>query len=117
MSAWMCSNNHLSALANEMESIGPKGAEYYFKMLCEQNKASLRARYSDPDDMFNDKDEFIPTAQFASVVEAIKNCHCYAYQSNEDDGWEKSEAKQCIDALESSLIYKLPDYDKAPWGI
>lgn len=50
------------------------------------------------------------------VVQVLKACHCYAYQSCEHDGWKTSDAKAFIDALESQAVRKLPGYDEAEWG-
>jgi hypothetical protein len=130
MSAWMCSDTHLSALANAMVEAGivpDRRAEEYFTMLVAQNKASLDARYEDAADMYEVNNKFLHSARFASNAEAVKNCHCYAYQACEDDGWDDSEAKACVDALEAVILNKLgktydrlnntPEYNAAKWGI
>jgi hypothetical protein len=48
-----------------------------------------------------------------SVVALIKACIGYGYQSCEHAGWETSEAKAIVDALESALIRKLPGMQEA----
>jgi len=131
MSAWMCSDKHLSALANAMAKAVPEGmgqsAEYYFDMLVKQNKVSLNARYGDSSDMYPANNKFLRSAKFSSKVAAVKNCHCYAYQACEDGGWDDSEAKACVDALEAMLLNRMgtdydalcntPKYNAAKWGI
>lgn len=48
-------------------------------------------------------------------LEAIKITKCYMYQSCEHPEWEDSEAKTFCEALISSKISELPEYDNAPW--
>jgi hypothetical protein len=47
----------------------------------------------------------------------IKLCHHYAYQACEHDGWEASDARKLVDAIEAHAVRHLPGYDDAPWGV
>jgi len=49
-------------------------------------------------------------------VQVLKAIDCYAYQSSEHPGWEKSEAKAFCDALQRLAIMALPGYEEAVWG-
>lgn len=53
----------------------------------------------------------------SDIVSIIKQIHCYEYQACEHDGWETSRARKYCKALESMLLYKLPGYKDAKWGI
>lgn len=52
-----------------------------------------------------------------TTIAAIKNAHCYDYQSCEHPEWEESVAAAFIANLVSSLTHDLPGYDEAPWGL
>ena len=52
-----------------------------------------------------------------TAIEAIKACHCLAYQSCEHDEWDKSEAKKLLDDIVESTIPTIPGYNEAPWHI
>ena len=92
------------------------------KMLWLENVASLDARYGG---RAVDDAERAEVAGYAyttppkklSLVEGLKAIDCYEYQACEHDGWEKSKAKAFCAALRKALIYKLPGYDAAAWGI
>jgi len=51
------------------------------------------------------------------MVQILKACHCYEYQSCEHPEWETSEAHAILAAIESAAVRALPGYDDAPWGI
>lgn len=55
--------------------------------------------------------------QSVTIVEAIKACDCYEYQSCEHPAWEQSAAKRFINQIRRACICALPGYDDAPWGI
>lgn len=118
MSAFMCDDRHISALAcyaaEHLQAIWHRSAQEFAELLHAENVRSVNARY-------NRSDEPIFTFEFVDVrnvsqIRVIKAAHCYAYQSCEHDGWEHSEAKRVIEAIESEAASRLPDYDAAPWG-
>jgi hypothetical protein len=125
MSAFMCSDAHISALVNaavEYE-IGGAGftseepAELFAELVCE-NAESLRARYGARAALMFDSGphRFIPGSALPAL-HVMKLAQSYRYQSCEHDGWGTSKAKRWIANLISGLIYRLPGYDAAPWSI
>lgn len=50
------------------------------------------------------------------LVQVIKACHCYSYQTCEHPLWHGSEAKAFIDALIVRACHCLKGYDSAIWG-
>jgi hypothetical protein len=135
MSAWLCSDKHLSVLAcyavkHNLDLLGECDdplrvrEERAFRKLKRENVASLDARYpgdkgdAGPEETWRLDDSARHDAVFGlSMVTIIKLCHCYAYQACEHKGWATSLAKKLVDAIEAHAIRRLPGYDKAPWGI
>jgi hypothetical protein len=118
MSAFMCSDKHISALAcyaaqhDVCRYVGR--AEELAKLLHKSNALSLTARYGDPDDPPFEF-HFVETRNLP-LINVIKAAHCFEYQACEYDGWEKSEAKRVIESIVSNATVSLPGYDDAPWG-
>lgn len=132
MSAFMCSDKHLSVLAgyavrNNLSGIvdGGQGfaamAKEVFGVLARSNAASVDYRYRSKPAQAGDLSTFsVKDAYgFADVptLHIIKACHCYAYQSCEYPGWEATRAKAIIDRIESHAVRHLPGYNDAPWGL
>lgn len=127
MSAFMCSNRHLTALAayavrNRISGM-PDAAlartvvTEVFNLLARENAASLDARYpADKGEPLAFIDERAMVEQFP-LMHIIKACHCYAYQACEHTGWADSRAKRIVDDIEAHAVRHLPGYDAAPWGI
>ena len=123
MSAFMCSDAHISALVCGAVKYGidlPREwavpAELFAVLVCE-NSASLLARYGrDAKEMTGGPHRFI-SGPALPALHVIKLAQSYEYQVCEHDGWEKSPAKRWIANLISGLIYELPGYDAAPWSI
>lgn len=65
--------------------------------------------------------EEIMAFKFAPVrlpmVDIIKACHCFDYQSCEIPDWDTAWAKQASAAIREIAIRLLPGYEAAPWGI
>ena len=119
MSAFLCDNEHLSAIAWVWaERTGgycdPELAACMVRRLYWENVASLLARY--PGDRIDCGVELRPRGKRPSAIRLIKSIHCYAYQACEHAGWEGSTVKADLDRLAASLVYELPGYDDAPWG-
>ena len=123
MSAFMCSDAHISALVygtvrHEIDLPRDLTAAELFAELVTENAASLRARYGrGAKEMIGEAPHRFTPAPAFPAVHLIKLAQCYEYQSCEHDGWETSKAKRWIGRLISRLIYKLPGYDAAPWSI
>ncbi len=122
MSAFMCSDAHISALVNASQ-IGidlPRGysPEEWFAVLVAENVASMTARYGKRE-MEADlpKTHRYTPGPALPAISVIKLALSYDYQSCEHDGGITSEAKRWIDNLIAGLIYALPGYNAAPRSI
>ena len=128
MSAFMCSDEHTSALVNaavEYEITGfqahtspgdPLPAERFARLIGE-NEASLLARYGEKAREMIGGPHHYERGPALPVIHVIKLAQSYAYQSCEHGGWGTSGAKRWIDALIAELIYHVPGYREAPWSI
>lgn len=131
MSAFMCSDRHLTLLAayalrhdlyprDGVQRRDRDGLAECFGILAKANADSINSLYT-PEDGHA---EFVPTTPHAGALKErldpiaiIKACHCYDYQSCEARTWERSEARQLVRAIEDHAIRHLPGYDAAPWSI
>jgi hypothetical protein len=97
------------------------------QMLWDENIKSIEARYPDcvgkPEKMPGRNDEKFIYCHGSGFrvdrfepVQVIKAAACYAYQSCEHDGWEKSAAKAFCDTLRDKYIRLLAGYEQAEWG-
>ncbi len=93
-----------------------KDAEAIGQMLWDENYASVCYRYKH-DDSGAPAFTYRPRPTEFDPVQVIKACHCLAYQSCEHPGWEASEAKQFIDALQNAAVHALDGYNEAEWGV
>lgn len=134
MSAFMCSDRHLTALAAYAVRHGLSGhvmPDYPTKeelraairttlgVLARENMASLDARY--PGDNGQDVGASVDPLAVADgtfdAITIIKACHCYAYQACEHTGWADSQAKKIVGYIEAHAARSLPGYEAAPWGL
>ena len=125
MSAFLCSDYHLSALAY----YATRGARHalhtdghywndpadVFRELRAENVKSVAYRYREDAESMGEG-QLAGHIDIAPLV-AIKACHCLAYQSCEHPEWEGSRAKKLLDLIETTAIRELPGYDAAPWGL
>jgi hypothetical protein len=135
MSAFMCSDRHLTALAAYAVRHGLSGSmtladqcrpshvsrealAEVFGVLARENVASLDARYpNDKGVPIGEPDMGVARMEAFLPITIIKACHCYAYQSCEHTGWETSRAKQIVERIEAHAVRSLPGYEAAPWGL
>jgi hypothetical protein len=131
MSAFMCSDAHISALVNaaveyEIDLPGQPGdrmtpPELFAELVCE-NAASLRARYGTGAEaaIGSGPHRYLP-GKALPYLHVLKLAQSYEYQSCECDGWDASEAKRWIVHLVAVLavrvIHDRPEYSEAPWSI
>lgn len=96
------------------------------RILMTENIKSVCHRYDEEETKyyFDELSVDITPADWARVkairltpVELIKLIHCLDYQSCEHSGWNDSLAKRILDELEAILVYQIPGYEEAPWGI
>jgi hypothetical protein len=123
MSAWLCSENHLSLIA--LHADHPPAA---FKMLLAENLRSLEARYPGRDFLEEWKQEAAKYRfqdQRCNRLKAtliVKQCDCYDYQACETDDYKTTKAARLVErvrtkALEAGGAIKGAAYDACPWGI
>lgn len=143
MSAWMCSDAHISALltfaiehgaqypspdSGRPVTITAENATAIGQILVLENVRSLMARYGDDSHMHDFA--FQPFSHVLTPVEALKAVACLDYQSCEDAGWEASLARKILDGIDAAILRmtnraSLQDMRKAcdaewqaaPWGI
>ena len=129
MSAYMCSDRHLTILAayalrhdlypsDGVSRADRDGLAECFAMLAKANADSINSLYT------HGHSEFVPGTPHAGALKErlepiviVKACHCYAYQSCEAKTWQRSQARQLVRAIESHAVSHLPGYDAAPWEL
>jgi hypothetical protein len=135
MSAFIVSKGHIDymvsaaeldeSLLSDLAEWGVVGPDDIGAMLLQENIASVSYRYhgedleSLPGPIQKTRPEeyrFRAPGRF-NVVVALKQIHCYQYQSCEHPGWDESMAKRVCDRLQAGIIRRLPGYEEAPWGI
>lgn len=130
MSAFVVSAIHVNAIvsyaidanasfyfANQRTDIGLSNAQEIGAILFQENCRSVNHRYRETDSGDGPAYIFKRFKIPLTPVEAIKLCHCLAYQSNETDDWEETKACRILHEIQEAATRKLPDYDKAPWAI
>jgi hypothetical protein len=124
MSAFMCSDAHISVLVNAAVEHGiglPVNAfdpDAQFRMLVIENERSLKARYGERAfGMIGVGVHRFTPGPSLPAVHVLKLAQSYEYQACEHDGWETSIAKKWIGTLIAGLVYEIPGYDAAPWSI
>ena len=117
-------HSHLRWRGGELHAGDYDQATKVGQMLWDENLKSILARYPDcsldnlPGPIGEDfvyKHESRPHAVF-EPPQIIMSCRCCDYQSCEHEGWEASEAKAFIDALEAAAAQSVDGYDDAIWG-
>lgn len=95
--------------------------------LVRANLLSLAVRYPDSDPAMDfmdlSTDDFICECKDEAkrswnvpVIEILKSCDCFSYQSCEYDDWYKSKAFKIINVIRKKCVSRLPGYDNAQWG-
>jgi hypothetical protein len=119
MSAFICNNHHITALAvyaARNRIAGHTNAKAIGDMLHAENVNSVNHRYNEtlrPDFTPSEWASFRPFSQ----VQIVKAAHCLAYQSCEHPGWENSDANKLLSAIIGRSGDNLPGYDAAQWQI
>lgn len=129
MSAFVVSQNHVSALAHyavvkkvwlDGRSATQDDFKSIYKVLAAENVRSVCCRYED------DKPENY--AAFVSgrgvkphvvldAVQVVKLADCLEYQSCETENYRETEAYKLLNRIRSAATYSLPGYDDAKWAI
>jgi hypothetical protein len=120
MSAFICNNSHITALAvfaARNRILGWTDANQIGEMLHAENVKSVNYRYgetTEPDVAMCEWAAFHPFSQ----VQIIKAARCLHYQSCEHPGWETSDACRLLEAIiGDDTTRNLPGYDGADWEI
>ena len=138
MSAYLMDQQTIGLLAHyAVESKAVQYGECYgldldidktVEALARANLLSLSVRYSDDADPANSfmgmsTAEYIAECKKEAtrmwnvpVIQILKSCDCFAYQSCEYDDWNKSTAHKILNAIRKEAISRLPGYDNAQWG-
>lgn len=137
MSAWICSNYHISLLAfyAVREGLTNKTPSMVGEMLLGENVKSVKHRYGGKASEIIDSETFTLDARAenadaqGNAFALIKAAQCLDYQSCEHAGWEQSEAHQLLKRIEADVFGKMPvtflkremvyahkEYERAPWG-
>ena len=124
MSAFLCSETHLSTLAFELacRDLADNDNDVrvterdILKSLLRTNLDSLKARYPDSDDSDDLGYKFNPEKGLPPI-QVYKLAACYEYQSCEHEGWESSQEKKWMESLKASAIERSPDYQAAEWSL
>jgi hypothetical protein len=135
MSAFICSDYHISALADYATRSMRRSRLYaadrqwedpeeVFKVLWAENVRSVLYRY--PEDTVDTapgpigpKGSFDRRvrAQSFNPIDIVKSCHCLEYQSCECPDYRETTAYELLQAIEAMAIRGLPGYDSAAWGL
>jgi hypothetical protein len=125
MSAFMCSDDHIIALAayavkSQHVADTLDCLRFHVSTLHAENLKSVMYRYEDIDPdtyplpVATGKD--LSAADGLSPVQIIKMCHCLDYQSCEHPEYEHSAACRIIREIIDVASFKLPGYDEAAWA-
>lgn len=129
MSAFVVSQNHVSALAHyavakkiwlDGRSATAEDFKSIYKVLASENVRSVCHRY--------ETDNPADYASFVSgrgvkphvvldPVQVIKLAECLDYQSCETDDWKETFAYRILERIKSAAVNSLPGYDNAKWAI
>lgn len=121
MSAWLCSEDHLSCIVNAVD-----GTADHFKTLLAENLRSLAARYPGRDFLADWQADaktyrFNPLARY-SPTQVVKSCDSYDYQACETDDYRTTLAATFVQIVREHAIAhggatKGFAYDKADWSL
>lgn len=130
MSAFICSNSHINALA-ALAGLAPikvyrpglpmvdcfMNEQFTAELLLTENARSVNARYhgdrNDPTIEHRHEARFLKL----TAVEVIKLCNCYDYQACESKDYPQTLACALVDQLRKHYITELPGYDDAAWEL
>jgi hypothetical protein len=126
MSAFMCSDSHITALAayaskreNQLympSFIKDASLKDIGKILHDENLKSVNHRYEESEVYSFEACKWARNQAF-SPVQIIKAAKSLAYQSGESPTYKSSDASAIIDAIITLAITQLPGYNKAEWEI
>jgi hypothetical protein len=133
MSAWLCTQRHIAALATAAHDLG-HGFRESGETLLRENERSLRSRYEPwTDSYFGDSGltapfNYLEPVRLNCPAELLKQLDCYEHQACESSDWEKTAAKKlCAKIAERirlatfaaslDVLRSCPEYERAQWGL
>lgn len=127
MSAFLCSNKHISAVVNfgmkvsayipldgSYATVTPENAAKVARILFRANVDSLIARYGE---YTPPRFRYLPKAEAPTIAAGCKLVRSLAYQSCETEGWETSDANRILVRIIGVAVTRLWGYEEAPWSI
>ncbi len=120
MSAFICNNSHITALAvyaARNRILGCTDANQIGEMLHAENVRSVNYRYDETTQPSFELCQWAAFHEF-SLVQIVKAARCLAYQSCEHPGYPKSVAAKMVQAITAGHPSRdMPGYDEAEWEI
>jgi hypothetical protein len=127
MSAFICSNEHISVLAEYAalnaadclpHSVRKLTAQAIGKILHAENVRSVNYRYSELNqDQYKHVKAMLGKPKYFQAAQILKAANCLSYQSCEHSGWNDSLAKEMLDNIIAGAINQVPGYADAEWHI
>lgn len=128
MSCYIVSNEHLSAIVtyacrNNLRA-GWKNPSYIYQpgqdqelvnILDAANVKSFNSRY--PGEDTPEGNSTYEVGALYRPIEIVKLIEGLAYQCDEWEGFDTSDAKKVLDDIQGHAIQHIPGYDAAPWSI
>jgi hypothetical protein len=128
MSAFVCSQNHIAAIASYavakkvwLGNASAKDSDFksIYETLARANVVSVCHRYSD--DKPENYRDVLRSPKLSSVqhsaLQIVKLCDCLDYQSCETEDWRDSDACKLLSRIRDAAINALPGYDDVKWAI
>jgi hypothetical protein len=120
MSAFICNNSHITALAAyaaRNRIAGHSDAKAIGEILHAENVRSVNCRYGESTQPSFELCEWAAFQPF-SLVQIVKAARCLDYQSCEHRGWPDSEAAKIVQAITADHPSRdMPGYAEADWEI
>jgi hypothetical protein len=119
MSAFMCSDKHLSAIvafAVKHHIVPEEEAVATVGMLARENRRSLSYRYG-PDHEPARLVFYRPPFPPLSPVEIVKACDCYDYQACESPDYSETEAARLVNRIARTAAHKFKGWEEAAWEV
>ncbi len=127
MSAFIISKEHIDCLVtyavfkrlhcrvNDRTQADLDNADEIGQLLVNENYRSYNYLYNDEN--INPYVYSFTKSPKYSLIQIIKACNCYNYQSCETDDYYQSDAYYLVDNIIKSCIMDLPGYEESMWEI
>lgn len=127
MSAFIVSKKHIDVLITSLKTAQNRFTIFHQQnainfdtldeigqILVNQNYESVNFRYNENAVPYKYEHKAVSLPE---IVQILKLCDCYDYESCETDDYEQTLACNIINTIRINLISKLPGYDEAEWEI